>query len=340
MITSIGAWSRVALRLSMELWQLRTFSTVAETGSFTRASEVLNLSQPAVSIQVKAIESEAGRKLFVRRPDGVDLTRDGELFLEHARRILDLADQITSEMHRATMSPEKGVIATGAVTRGLENFFIWTYIEFRRVRPDLEIKPQTLKDPESGIKFLKYGSKVDLVLSPFDPRDPEIETVLFGTVNVAVIARKEHRLAQRPRVSPSMLEIERWVLLEPDDRLRKRAEGRFLESGIRPRSVLSTNDGSVIPELLTKTDMVTMLHTSSVLSKLRDQTLTTINCPELESEAQLYFCYRKDKESVDKVMPLLEFFAERWKVDGGLSIGLRIEESFVETVLGAKSNSK
>lgn len=324
----------------MELWQLRTFSTVAETGSFTRASEVLNLSQPAVSIQIKALEDATGRKFFVRRPDGVDLTKDGEIFLRHAQKILSISDQIVVEMERVGRGAEKGFVTTGAVTRGLENFFLWSYIEFRKIAPHLKVKPQTFKDARSGIRALKGGGNLDLFLTPLDPKDPEINTVEFGTVKTAVIARHGHRLVSRERVTPKMLENERWVLFEKEDSLRRYAERKFIENGIKPKSVLSTNDGRVISELLQKTEMVTILNVNSLLSKLVDKTMAVLNCPEFETDMTMYFCFRNKSSDIEKVRPLLEFFAEKSRFDGGASIGMSVSPDFIDRFSDAEDQVK
>ncbi len=72
----------------MELYQLRTFVTVAEHGNLTQAAEVLHLSQPAVTAQIKALEEEFGLPLFERIAGGVALTRAGSELIEEARTLL------------------------------------------------------------------------------------------------------------------------------------------------------------------------------------------------------------------------------------------------------------
>ncbi len=65
----------------MDLHQLKTFVTVAREGSITRASELLHLSQPAVSAHIKAIEDAFDLKLFDRKARGMTLTADGQRLL-------------------------------------------------------------------------------------------------------------------------------------------------------------------------------------------------------------------------------------------------------------------
>lgn len=72
----------------MELYQLKTFIKVAETGNLTRAASELNASQPSVSAHIKAIEDSVGLALFRRTPRGMELTQAGERLLAKAREIM------------------------------------------------------------------------------------------------------------------------------------------------------------------------------------------------------------------------------------------------------------
>src|SRR5579871_4369659 len=72
----------------MELRHLRYFTAVADHGSFNRAAQILHLTQPALSRQVKDLEEEVGVPLLVRGANAVTLTPTGESFYEDARDVL------------------------------------------------------------------------------------------------------------------------------------------------------------------------------------------------------------------------------------------------------------
>ena len=95
----------------MELSQLRTFREVAETLSFTRASQKLNLTQSAVSHQIKALERELGEPLFIRAKRGVKLSDAGRLALEYAERILEEADALRERISGRDHEPRGRVRA-------------------------------------------------------------------------------------------------------------------------------------------------------------------------------------------------------------------------------------
>ncbi|PVZ20427.1 MULTISPECIES: LysR family transcriptional regulator [unclassified Pseudomonas] len=96
----------------MELRHLRYFVMVAEERHFTRAAARLNIQQPPLSQQIRALEDELGFKLFKRHPKGVDLTAGGEVFLNEARGILARVEEGARKAARAAQGIE-GQLAVG-----------------------------------------------------------------------------------------------------------------------------------------------------------------------------------------------------------------------------------
>lgn len=80
------------------IFSLKVFRTVAETGKMTTAGESIFLTQPAVSMQIKSLEEFYGVKLFTRRPEGLMLTKEGEIVYAHAKKILDNFDLLNEEL--------------------------------------------------------------------------------------------------------------------------------------------------------------------------------------------------------------------------------------------------
>src|SRR5215468_6881509 len=82
--------SRSSMPAPLDLDQLRTFVAIAETGSFTRAADVVFKTQSAVSMQMRRLEERIGKPIFERDGRASKLTEDGERLLDYARRIVKL----------------------------------------------------------------------------------------------------------------------------------------------------------------------------------------------------------------------------------------------------------
>ncbi len=98
----------------MKIDQLRYFVVAAEEKSLTRAAEILDVTQPAIGLQIKSLEKRFGVNLLERHPRGVSLTPEGEFFLDKAKEILLLADQVDREMKNKG-SRKQGIVRIGVL---------------------------------------------------------------------------------------------------------------------------------------------------------------------------------------------------------------------------------
>src|ERR1043166_2751682 len=99
----------------MDIRQLRAFTAIAESGTFTAAAERVHVTQAAISMQIRQLERETGVRLFVRAPRRVLLTEGGEKLLERARVILREHDAALNELAALT-GAEKGRLRIGSAS--------------------------------------------------------------------------------------------------------------------------------------------------------------------------------------------------------------------------------
>ena len=100
----------------LDIDQLRTFVAIADTGSFTRAAEIVHKTQSAVSMQMKRLEERLGKPVFEREGRASKLTEDGERLLDYARRMLRLNSECVASFADAELAG-RGVYA-GTLTIG------------------------------------------------------------------------------------------------------------------------------------------------------------------------------------------------------------------------------
>jgi DNA-binding transcriptional LysR family regulator len=145
----------------MAVFRLRVFTTVAELKSFTRAAEVLFLTQPAVSSQIKSLEEEFGARLFNREQNRVVLTEAGEILYRHATEIMRIYGVAKAEVGKMARSA-KGKLVIGA-TSTIGKYYLPLVIEaFRQKHPDIEVVTQ-ISNTETVLKSLFQGT-LDLAI--------------------------------------------------------------------------------------------------------------------------------------------------------------------------------
>lgn len=151
---------------------LRTFIAVNDHGGFTRAAEVVHLTQSAVSMQIRRLEELVGKELFSRQGRSVTLTADGETLARHARQILKLQDQAMS----ALMQPE----VEGTVRLGIPDDYVCflppVLSQFSSTHP--KVRVEIFCRQSSEIHDLMRRENLDLALVTANCGNP----VTIGTV--------------------------------------------------------------------------------------------------------------------------------------------------------------
>ena len=201
----------------MELRHLRYAVTLAECGTFTRAAAQLRVSQPTLSVQIRALERAVGAQLFERLPSGVRVTPAGQAFLHHARTTLTAADDAVHAARAAL--PATAPIRVGCFRAPWNN---WEVTDALR-----------LDDPEHAVEAITIGTPAGLALL----LDGELDVLVgqdFTSVPLALperVQRREvaaepvwlalgrrHHLARRSRLAITDLADETWLVLnsQPD----------------------------------------------------------------------------------------------------------------------------
>ncbi|UCH47305.1 MAG: LysR family transcriptional regulator [Betaproteobacteria bacterium] len=178
----------------MELRHLRYFVTVATELHFGRAAEKLHISQPPLSMQIRALEDELGVTLLHRTRRHVSLTRAGKAFLQDARQILQRTDQAMLTARRAARG-EIGELAVGFISVADYNLLPVVLREFRRLYPmvTLSLKESTT---DAQIADLTEGRiDVGFLLPPVT--EPGIESVPILREPLIAALPERHPLARR-----------------------------------------------------------------------------------------------------------------------------------------------
>src|SRR5829696_2427074 len=122
-----------------DVHQLRVFTAVAENLSFTRAAEVMFMTQSGVSHQIARLESSLGVQLFNREARNVSLTRAGETLLRHARKLFAAYGDAVAAVRQAS-DPESGTLRIGASVTACQYIVPEALREFRESFPSYSLR--------------------------------------------------------------------------------------------------------------------------------------------------------------------------------------------------------
>lgn len=200
----------------MNSFQLTCFLTVAETLNFARSAERLNITQPAVTHQIKSLESELGVALFNRSTHSVELTKAGLLLLDDARTIVATTQRVKKryEVIHAQEFPE---LRIGCHSDGFLLELPEILKSFSAVYPDVHVNIRMASSQAHLYQFL-MEDKIDILLSIKEPdnkrKTPGIYKELTKTSTVCICS-VDHPFASRTQLTMQELSEANLILYEP-----------------------------------------------------------------------------------------------------------------------------
>jgi len=220
--------------------QLAAFHAVARLGSVSLAADEMHLTQPAVSIQIGALEESAGTPLLQRTGRGIRLTEAGELLAGYAGRIIDLWREAGEEM--ATLQGVfSGTLRVGAITTA-EYLLPPMLVNFAKEHPKVKVKLQVGNRDE--IVRMLAGQEIDVAIMGRPPAELKTDSSAFAKHPMAFLAAPGHALMSAPKPSLALLSDTRMLVRERGSGTRTTVERFFKDNGLPLRigSELSSNE--------------------------------------------------------------------------------------------------
>ena len=226
------------------LKQLRAFCEAARCGSISGAGKALGLTQPAVSIQVRALEEDLGAALFERRGPRIALTRLGVRLYESAMPVVQgllRLPVLFAEMHHGA-SPPVFRIGAGAVSASY--LLPGPLMRFAARHPGLRIEVRTGTGRER-LDWLR-AFELDAAVGVFDASAPDIEHHPFHASTMVLATPPGHPLADRGPLAPEALAGHALVAPGPDQATRAIQDTLFHVHGVTPRVLVEVNGWEAI----------------------------------------------------------------------------------------------
>jgi len=294
----------------MTLWQLKVFTTVAKTGSFTKAAKILQITQPSATTLVQSLSRELGVKLFERLGTKIRISGAGEEALRYAHQILGKEEEFRKRMEEFN-GLRKGKLSVGAAAIAAASFLSAVMQKFTAKHPDIKATLQIQKsediekqllDGKLDVGFLGWPSKTSALIC--EPCHQE---------EICVIAPRNHALTKNRSVLLEDLSKEALIAPERGIPTRELIERRFVDENIpfRPCTEVGTLYGirDAIRGAVANGAAIGFIAKCHVIGDLRAGRIKLLNVPNLNLKRTTYFAIHKKRQD----SPIIQAFKNSLK---------------------------
>ncbi len=291
----------------MELYQLRSFAAIAETGQLTRAAEKLHVSQPALSAQLKALEEELEFTLFERTPNGMVLTAAGKRLLAVAENVIAAAQNLQNEA-RAMKGELVGKVRIG--TLGDPQYMrIGEFIGTATTRhPLLELElhqgvtgelHEKVRDGELDASFY-YG----------DLKFPTVAGMALREI-VYRVAAPSSWCEQLKEATWTEVAGRTWIIPPPISTHHQLAHALLREHGMEPERIVEADQETVVDSLVVSGVGMALLREDVALK--HEEAGEVCIWDGIRIASTVWFVYQREREGDPALRALLDVLAEVWQ---------------------------
>ncbi len=287
------------------LKQFRALQAAAKAGSVAGAAQLLHVTPPAVSLQLKTLEERAAIPLLERSPEGLRPTPAGEILLAAAQQIegvINDCEHALQEMKgMAAGSARVGVVSTA------KYFAPRALAAFARSHPDVDVRLQVGNRGETIAALENYD--LDFAIMGRPPIKFEVERSIIGPHPHILICPPDHPLAGRKDLRPGDLARETFLMREKGSGTRA-LTGKLIEKlGIEPRIGMEIGSNETIKQAVMAGLGVALISAHTAAVELRDGRLGVLPLKDLPIMRQWYVVRRKGRRLMPAAKALWEFMA-------------------------------
>lgn len=235
----------------MNFNQLQYFCEISKCGSFTKAAEVLHVTQPSLSKAISSLEEEVGCQLFIRKKGGLMLTDSGKIFLAQAQVVLQEMEKL------AGLGLARSNLCIG-IPPTIGFCFIPRIMDKALRLPSMP----ALVWKEAGTSTLDQWLRQGIVDAAIMPKTIDLTTydyVPFTTVEEILCVSKDHALAGERFITCDMIENETFALFSPDYNQNIPFEELFGGRNFYPKMITYTSQLSTVLDLIEKNMAIAIL---------------------------------------------------------------------------------
>lgn len=295
----------------MDIKQISYFMAVAQEGSFSRAAEKLEVSQPTLSMAVKKLEEELGAELFYSFNRRQNLTDEGLRLKEGAAKLLEVYQETIENVKLSDY------VGSGAVTLGLSPLFGACFFgdlipSFSAAYPNIKIN--MLEDGANKIDELVEKGEVDLAVTLNTERTASFASCHFSTQRNVALLHKKHPLANAKSITVADLKEDSFAIFNQDFILNRQIMSACHAAGFRPKIALLSSQWDFMVELVSRNCAVSILP-KPVLDKHPDPNVVCVPLMDSMKYWDIVLAWNKQKYMSKSCRLFLDYVKENLPPD-------------------------
>ncbi len=271
--------------------------TVLQEGSITAAARKLYISQPSLSQMIKLVETNLGMAIFNRTTDPISLTYAGEKYMEAARSILTINNNLLKEINEIS-NEDHGTIKLGIPVQRAMQVLPYILPRFKKAFPHVEI--QVYEHGSATTESLVLEGDVDFACLTTYPRHEELEYILVETEDLVLLTSLRSDLARRiPSGTPidiTEAKNESFINIKSGHSVRTTQDLLFIQKDMHPNVLFETMSIEVAKRSAIACDavMICPFNYIEMTPELLPQ-CATYPIIGIENKRHFYICHRKDR---------------------------------------------
>ncbi len=271
--------------------------TILQEGSITAAAKKLYVSQPSLSQMVKLVENNLGMPIFNRNTDPITLTYAGQKYIEAARQILTINNNLQKEINEIH-NEEYGTIRLGIPVQRAMQVLPYVMPKFIQKYPLVNI--EILEHGSATIESLVLEGAVDFACLTTHPRHEELEYILVETEELVLLTGPNSNIAKRiPAGTPidiTEAKDEMFVNIKDGHSVRKTQDMLFIRKNMHPKILFETISIEVAKRTAVACNAV-MICPQNYIEMTPELLPHCVMYPlvDIERKRHFYICHRKDR---------------------------------------------
>ena len=276
----------------MQIESLKVFCDLAETESFTKAAQINEVTQSAVSQQVSALERTFKALLIERSKKKFRLTREGEILYEYAKQVINLYDSLFNKLQEVRDVVCGTIRVSTIYSIGLHD--LPPYLKkFLKSYPTVNVHVEYRRSNQVYEDIL--GNADDLGLVAYPVKDPKLEIVPLRKDKLVLICHPKHPLAKNDNVSLKDLAGQKFVAFEPDIPTRKAIDKALKDGGVEVQTAMEFDNIETVKRAVEIDAGISIVPASTVAQEVAKHTLEAVEIENGALARPLAVIYKKNK---------------------------------------------